>query len=200
MSFQWRLTLIPVKLEDRRGPFPYHFPDKPKQQITTLSADHSNVVLKKFNLRRHIKFQPHKSRAAEGQPKKLWNKMIFWNENHSGMKEMKPLKWFLKWNHSGLSHQMIGNVTGMASDKRHLRKLCQSVPGLCLATAPLYLALGGCRSSEYIPTATAGFPAPLDQQPALAQSAVMSSEIRAGTLTSPSLEGKRCNNLFYETN
>lgn len=83
---------------------------------------------------------------------------------------------------------MTGNVTGMASDKRHFRKLCQSVPRLCLAAAPLYLPLGGCRSFGSIPTATGGFPALLDQQPALAQLAVMSPETRAALLTLHSLK------------
>lgn len=39
----------------------------------------------------------------------------------------------------------------------------------------------------------------LDQQPALAQSAVTSPETRAALLTPPFLDGKRCNNLFYQT-
>lgn len=85
---------------------------------------------------------------------------------------------------------MIGNVTGMASDKRHLRKLCQSVLGLCLAALPLYLLWEAAEALGPSPL--------LDQQPALSQSAVMSPETR-GLLASPFLEGKRCNNLFYET-
>lgn len=90
---------------------------------------------------------------------------------------------------------MIGNVTWMASDKRHLRKLCQSVLGLSLAASPLYLLWGAAEALGPSPqplqaSSTAGSTASLG---------TVSSETRAGLLTSPFLERKRSNNLFYET-